>query len=593
MKTENKAPFIIAFLYAVAGALWIYLSDRWLPRFVDSTAQITIWGTYKGWFYVCVTSLLLYWLIRSYVIKLVDYQQALEKENLDCKASRAAMQESEEKFRSMVETTSDWIWEINAEDVYTYSSPKINEFLGYEPREILGRTPFELMPANEAEQLRDRFNSYKNEKKPFFAITNKNIHKDGRIIVLETSGIPVFDAQGNFSGYRGIDRDVTDHKQLEEQLLHAQKMEAVGELAGGIAHDFNNILTAITGYVYILQAKLDDEVLKNHVEQIDIAAQRAVALTNKLLTFSRKQIVCLQPVVINETLHRLEKFLFRLIREDVEIQTNYTSETLTVLGDEGQIEQVMMNLVNNARDAMPSGGVLKISSASVELGRDFIEAHGYGKPGMYALITVTDTGTGMDEKLLDRIFEPFFTTKEVDKGTGLGLAIVYGIVKQHNGFITASSEQGKGASFNVYFPLTSSTQQDWGKPFVPASAGGTGTILIAEDDRETMLFMKALFEEYGYSVIEAVDGEDAIEKFDKNNAAINLLILDMIMPKKSGKAVYEAIKKIRPDMKTIFLSGYAGDILESQGISGQDLNFFSKPVTPYKLLEKVKEMLSG
>ena len=592
MKTENRAPFIITSLYAVSGALWIYFSDRWLPHFVDTAAEITIWGTYKGWFYVCVTSLLLYWLIRSFVKKLVGYQQALEKENRDCKSSQTAVRESEERFRSMVETTSDWIWEMNAEDIYTYSSPKIKDFLGYEPQEILGRTPFELMPAHEAEHVRDQFQGYKKGKKPFLGLENKNIHKDGRLIVLETSGVPIFDAHGNFTGYRGIDRDITNHKHLEEQLLHAQKMEAVGELAGGIAHDFNNILTAITGYVYILQARLDDEILKKHVEQIDIAAQRAVALTNKLLTFSRKQIICLHPVIINETLHRLEKFLFRLIREDVEIKTHYTSEILTVLGDEGQIEQVMMNLVNNARDAMPSGGVLNISSAGVELDRDFVEAHGYGKPGMYALISVSDTGTGMEEKLLERIFEPFFTTKEVGKGTGLGLAIVYGIVKQHDGYITASSEPGKGTRFNVYFPLICGTREKSKKPFVSAASGGTGTILIAEDDRDTMLFMKALFEEFGYSVIEAFDGEDAVEKFNKNRDSINLLILDMIMPKKNGKAAYESIKKIRPDVKTIFLSGYTSDIMDSQGISEQGLNFFSKPVTPCKLLEKVKEMLT-
>ena len=277
----------------------------------------------------------------------------------------------------------------------------------------------------------------------------------------------------------------------------------------------------------------------------------------------------------------------------MEIKTNYTSETLTVLGDEGQIEQVMMNLVNNARDAMPSGGVLNISCSEVELGRDFVEAHGYGKPGMYALISVSDTGTGMDEKLLERIFEPFFTTKEVDKGTGLGLAIVYGIVKQHDGYITASSEPGKGSTFNVYFPLASGTKEESKKPLVSAPSGGTGTILIAEDDRDAMLFMKALFEEFGYSVIEAFDGEDAVEKFNKNKNAINLLILDMIMPKMNGKAAYESIKKISPDVKTIFLSGYTSDIMDSQGISEKGLNFFSKPVTPFKLLEKVKEMLNN
>jgi PAS domain S-box-containing protein len=842
MKRENRAPCIIASAYAVIGALWIYFSEKWLPLFADTPAEITVWGTYKGWFYVGITSILLYWVIRSYVKKLVVYQKALEKENRECKYAQTALKESEEqfhhmfakhsavmylvdpetllifdaneaaqkfygysceefkklrvcdlntlpeeeikgiidrsvlegehyysfkhrladgeirdveiystpirltdrqfffavvhditrrrrteealraseanyraifdaandaifvhdietgeildinrkacemfgyaedefprkspdmvcageypftpaqafawmrkaadgqpqlfewkakhkdgrtvwvevnlkrvvisgadrllavvrditerkqaenvlreseaRFRSMVEATSDWIWETDADDVYIYSSPKIKDFLGHEAHEVLGRTPFDLMPRHEAERLRIQFHTFKNSRKPFFGLENKNLHKDGRLIVLESSGVPVFDSNGNFAGYRGIDRDITNNKHLEEQLLHAQKMEAVGELAGGIAHDFNNILTAITGYVYILQMKLTDETLLKHVEQINLATQRAAAVTNKLLAFSRKQIICLQPVKINETLHKMEEFLTRIIREDIEIKTVCSDENLTILGDERQIEQVIMNLVTNARDAMPNGGVLTIRSKKAELDREFVEAHGYGKPGMYGLVLVSDTGTGMDGKVLERIFEPFFTTKEVGKGTGLGLAIAYGIVKQHDGYITASSEAGKGATFSIYLPLIGETPEKPGASAITVPPGGVGTILVAEDDRDIMLLMKTLLEEFGYSVIEAFDGEDAVEKFIENGNSVRLLVIDMIMPKKNGREAYEEIKKIRPDVKTIFLSGYTGDVTDSQGIFEQGLIFLSKPIMPGKLLEKVKDILA-
>ncbi len=576
MQKEKRVPLIIASLYAFIGAAWIYFSDRLLYLFAGTAEKIQLWETCKGWLYVAVTSVFLYWIIWHNLKKLMAARFALENENRECRLMHDALKESEElfhnmfakhsavmylvdtvsmgifdaneaarrfygysveqfkqlkltdlnslseeepreiidrgmlegglhkefrhrlsngskrdveiyatkirltkkefyfaivhditdrkkfenelrqseaRFRSLVETTSDWIWEIDENDAYIYSSPKVKDLLGYEPTEIIGKTPFDLITAHEIGELRRLFQDCKDAAKPFAGLENRNVHKDGRIVVLETNGVPVFDSTGRFKGYRGIDRDVTGHKLLEEQLLHAQKMEAVGELAGGIAHDFNNILTTIIGYVYILENKIEDESLKQSVGQINYAAQRAATLVNKLLAFSRKQVICLQPVRINDTITASEKLLSRVIREDIEIRTVLSNEDIVVLGDEGQLEQVIMNLVTNARDAMPAGGTLTISTRICAIDSEFTHSHGYGKPGVYGLISFADTGIGMDEKTRERIFEPFFTTKEVGKGTGLGLSVVYGIMKQHSGYIDISSESGKGSIFNLYLPL--------------------------------------------------------------------------------------------------------------------------------------------
>jgi two-component system cell cycle sensor histidine kinase/response regulator CckA len=519
------------------------------------------------------------------------FQFAIVHDVTERQKAESALRESEARFRSLVEATSDWIWEIDKNDVFVYSSPKVKDFLGFEPCEVIGKTPFDFMPANEIKEIRESFHSFKAEAKPFSGLENRNVHKDGRIVVMETSGVPVFDSGGRLTGYRGIDRDITGHKQLVEQLMHAQKMEAVGELAGGIAHDFNNILTAIMGYVYILQMKIMDETLGKYVEQINYSAQRAASLVGKLLAFSRKQIICLHPVKINETIRRAENLLTRVIREDIEIKNGLSDEELVVLGDEGQIEQVIMNLATNAQDAMPSGGALTIQSGRCVLGREFVQVHGYGNPGDYAVITFSDTGCGMDEKTRERIFEPFFTTKEVGKGTGLGLSIVYGIIKQHNGFIEVASEPGIGSTFSVYLPLARKMPEKPVLQPVSMSAVGSGTILVGEDDTDARRFIRSVLEEFGYSVIEAVNGSDAVEKYRENMDRIRLVVLDVVMPVQNGMEAYEEMRKTNPDIKTIFLSGYPDDFMDARKIGVDGPHFMEKPVEPWKFLEKIKSLL--
>jgi len=391
----------------------------------------------------------------------------------------------------------------------------------------------------------------------------------------------------------GMVVDITGQKKLEDQLRQSQKIEAIGTFAGGIAHDFNNILTAIIGYGNFLQRKMKiDDPLRPNVEQILASAERATNLTHSLLAFNRKQVSNPVPVNLNEITKRIEKFLIRIIGEDIELKTAIANKDLAVMIDPGQIEQVLMNLATNARDAMPKGGFLTIETGIVEIDEEYIKTHGYGKAGIYALMSVTDSGIGMDEKTKENIFEPFFTTKEVGKGSGLGLSIVYGIIKQHNGYINCYSESGKGTTFRIYLPLIKSEEVKEIKPAEPvAPICGTETILLVEDEERVRKVTREVLEEFGYKVIEAKDGEEAMNKFIEFKDKIYLLLLDVIMPKMNGKEVYDKIKKFKPDIKTLFTSGYPADLIRKEDIFEKGLEFISKPISPISLLKKVREVL--
>ncbi len=409
----------------------------------------------------------------------------------------------------------------------------------------------------------------------------------------QTVSVPLRDPQGGVSALLGVTRDITEQKKLESQLRHAQKMEAVGTLTGGIAHDFNNILTAIVGYGNILKLKMTPhDPLKGYVDQILSSTERAASLTQGLLTFSRKLAISPKPVNLNEIITRVEKLLHRLIGEDIELRTVLAGEDTTIIAESGQIEQVLMNLCTNARDAMPKGGQLVIATEHAELDNEFISAHGYGRPGRYVLLTVTDTGAGMDEKTKEKIFEPFFTTKEVGKGTGLGLSIAYGIIKQHNGYVTVQSEHGKGSTFCMYFPLAEARAQSGEAKKTGVPRGGTETVLLAEDDAMVRDLTKTVLQEFGYHVIEAGDGEEAVSKFREHAEGISLLLLDVMMPRKDGKEAYEEIRKIRPDVRYLFMSGYAESVVRQKGVLAEK-NFVLKPVSPGELLKKVREALDG
>lgn len=390
----------------------------------------------------------------------------------------------------------------------------------------------------------------------------------------------------------GVMEDITDKKRLEEQLIHAQRMEAVGQLAGGIAHDFNNILTAVNGYANLLVMRAPEKgVFSDYAENILTLSDKAASLTQGLLAFSRKQVLKMQPADLNELVKRIGKILKRVIGEQIEFRTELFDNDIIVTLDTNQIEQVLMNLATNARDAMPGGGVITITTGDEIIDTEFIEERGYGTPGRYGVIKFTDTGTGVDAEIREKIFEPFFSTKEVGKGTGLGLSMVYGIIKQHNGFIDLASEPGKGTVFTIHLPIAELGAKEESSRVIEKPQRGTEKVLLAEDEPEVRDIIKTVLEEFGYSVVEAADGEEAVARFIENKEAVNLLILDVIMPRKGGQEAFDEIRPLKDGVKALFISGYATDRMREVGAIRENMEFLTKPIVPSVLLKRVREVL--
>jgi signal transduction histidine kinase len=417
------------------------------------------------------------------------------------------------------------------------------------------------------------------------------INKDGSgPATLETVIIPLQDRKGQIFSYLEICRDITHELMVESKLRQAQKMESIGTLAGGIAHDFNNILTALMGYANLMQIKIDESnPLRPYVDQILSASRKAADLTRSLSAFSRQQPVSFTPLNINSTIKATEKLLKRLLTEDIELRTSFAQDDTIVMADKSQMDQILFNLVTNARDAMPEGGVLTIETSIADIDDGFFGAHGFGKPGRYVLTTISDTGTGMDEATCEKIFDPFFTTKEVGRGTGLGLATVYGIMKQHGGYITVYSEINHGTTFRIYLPAAPIKVNDK-QDSVTIIERGNETVLIAEDNEEVRSFMREALQEHGYKIIEATDGENAIEKF-KQYRDIDLIVVDSVMPKKNGREVYKEIHGINPHIKVLFTSGHTKDVVLDKGIKDKELDFIAKPLSLNGFLQKVREVL--
>jgi len=526
---------------------------------------------------------------------------ALIRDTTERKQSDAALRESGERFLSIMENANDAIFFVDSRGNIRLFNRKAEELYGYTADEIVGKPHSVLVPKRLQEihnKWMEKFLSLDESAISGKIVEGIGERKDGSEFYVETSTALL--KQGGETYLVAILRNITDRKKAEEervklesQLRQSQKMEAVGLLAGGIAHDFNNILTAIIGYASLLQMKMKgDDPLRPYLEQILTSSQRATNLTQSLLAFGRKQIINPKPVKTNEIITRMEKLLVRLIGEDIDLKVILTDEDITVMADSGQIEQALMNFATNSRDAMPQGGHFMIETQRTFIDDDYVKTHGYGKPGEYVLISVSDSGTGMDEKTREKIFEPFFTTKEVGKGTGLGLAMVYGIIKQHNGYINCYSEPGKGTTFKIYLPMHwEAAEVQETMESAPATIGGTETILVAEDDADARKTTRNILENFGYTILEAVDGEDAVRVFKENSDTVKLLLLDVIMPKKNGKEAYEEIRKLHPGAKALFISGYTANIIHKRGILDQNLDFIMKPVSPTALLRKVREVI--
>jgi len=473
-----------------------------------------------------------------------------------------------------------------------YANQYVTNLTGYTQEELLGQNPRILKSGHttkaEYRTMWDTILSGHEWRGEF-----QNIKKNGELYWELALISPIRNSSFVITHFIAIKEDITERKKMENQLRHSQKMEAVGQLAGGIAHDFNNILTAIIGYTTILQMKVpEDSPLKSTTDQILASAERGSSLTQGLLAFSRNEINNPARIDLNGVLARVEKLLIRLIGENIRLTTLPAEHPLPVMADSIQMEQVLMNLVTNARDAMPEGGDITISAELVKLDTHFIAAHGFGSSGLFALLTVSDTGHGMDAETVRHIFEPFFTTKETGKGTGLGLSIVYGIIKKHNGYILCHSLPGVGSIFHVYLPLSEGDEQppppqEINTPF----QSGSEVILLAEDDGPTRALTKELLEEFGYTVIEAQDGIQALEKFRENRTVISLVILDALMPCMKGMDVYREIRSLSPEGHVMICSGFTADIMEGQGTRDRNLHFISKPFMPKELLMKIREVL--
>ncbi|GAM10261.1 blue-light-activated protein [Geobacter sp. OR-1] len=530
-------------------------------------------------------------IIASRISPILNARQQRDRQEQERRSAEEALRFSNNYNRSLIEASIDPLVTIAPDGKITDVNTATEKITGYSRDELIGDDFSEHF--TEPEKAREGYQLVfsKGEVRDYPLQIH---HRDGHDTSVLYNASVFRDEYGELKGVFAAARDITEHKVLESQLMHAQKMEAIGQLAGGVAHDFNNVLTGIIGFSTLIEmgmAKNDPQ--RENLNHVLAAADRAADLTRSLLTFSRKQTINPKPVDLNQIISKTEKFLKRIIGEDIELKSSIAQDAMIVNADSGQIEQVLINLATNARDAMPKGGLLSIETDTLEMDAEFVKVHGYGEPGEFAVISISDTGEGMDETTRKKVFEPFFTTKEVGKGTGLGLSIVFGIVKQHNGFINLYSEPGKGTTFRIYLPLIHSAVTEKQAVKEETLERGTETILVADDETSLRELAEKVLGMFGYSVITASDGVKALAKFKENRERIDLVILDIVMPKMNGQDAFDEMKKLKPDLKAIFISGYTSDIIQNHGMLDPDLVFVSKPLNPKTLLLKVRKVLGG
>jgi PAS domain S-box-containing protein len=503
-----------------------------------------------------------------------------------------ALEEKNALLKSIFDGTGDALFIKDVEGRYVIANQTYADIMGTTVEAISGKSIDQPIDAATAKQLaeQDRVVMESGRGQSFeYELTLKQ----GPRTFLTTKA-PHRDANGRIIGVISVVRDITEYRAMEERLRQSQKMEAIGTLAGGVAHDFNNILMVISGYGSVLaDALASDPKLRGHIEQIQKASERAASLTRQLLAFSRKQAIQPVPLNLNEIVTGIEKLLHRLISENIAISTKLSPNLGTVLADAGQIEQVILNLAVNARDAMPQGGRFMLETRNAEFA-DSVSAPDQLKPGRYVEFIVTDTGIGMGMDVQARVFEPFFTTKPAGKGTGLGLSTVYGIIRQANGHVTFTSQPGGGTTFRIYLPRIDSTRTAGAHSDVRGAAlDGTETVLLVEDDGSVCELVRAVLTSHGYTVLSARRPNEAEALCEKNRDGIDLLLSDVVMPEMSGTELAKRLTAYNSRMKILFMSGYIDDSLIRQGIQEKEVAFLQKPFSPQSLAKKVREVLGG
>ena len=524
----------------------------------------------------------------SFALDALDDRERVRLGEAGLRDLSRALEQSEAYFRSLIESSHDLTAVLHPDGRVRYSSPSIERILGYKPGELAEHSVFEFIHEEDRQRAGERLREAVTEG-IHKTIEVRFRHKDASWRTLSAIGNSL-PAETGMTGLIINARDVTERLKLESQFHQAQKMEAVGRLAGGVAHDFNNLLTVIHGYGELLLASLDDDAEKReNLGEILKASERASALTQQLLAFSRHQVLEMRVLDIGAVVDGIEKMLRRLIGEDIELAFRKPAALGRVKADPGQIEQVVLNLAVNSRDAMPGGGRLTLALENVDLGEPLALANDSIPPGPYVVLSVTDTGTGMDAETVGHVFEPFFTTKERGKGTGLGLATVYGIVRQSGGYVAVETNPGAGTTFRIYLPRCAEPMTAE-NPHSGETSDGTETVLLVEDERAVRALAKTVLERRGYSVIDVEDGPAALDVVSRDPRVIHVLLTDVILPKMNGVELASRVRELRPLIKLVFMSGYTADVLKGFDFkAGQAL--LAKPFSGKALAAKIREVL--
>lgn len=506
---------------------------------------------------------------------------------------RKRSHEMQSRLAAIVESSDNAIISCNLTDEITSWNRGAECLYQWSTLEALGQPSALLVPlelrASERHMLARCMRG-----EPVAAFDTQRLRKDGSLVDVSLTVSAIRDANGQIIGISETARDLAERRKAEAQLRQAQKMEAIGVLAGGVAHDFNNLLSVILSYTNLVLDELAaHSPLRMDIVEIQRAGERATELTHQLLAFSRQQMMQPRVLDLNVVVQHMRKMLQRLLGEDIELVLHSAGELGHIHADLSQVEQIVMNLAVNARDAMPRGGTLTIETSNVTL-ESAVSVEDELQPGPYVLLAITDTGVGMDELTLARIFEPFFTTKEQGKGTGLGLSTVFGIVKQSEGHIAVHSKLGAGSRFEVYLPRTGhAIDRTTIRPAPPLTLHGTETILLVEDDEQVRVATRAILRRYGYHVLDAQNGGEAFLICEQSPGAIHLLLTDVVMPRLSGRQLAERLKTMRPDMRVLYVSGYTEDSIVHHGMLAEGIAFLHKPITPDALCRKIREVLSG